>query len=150
MRSASRSNSRVKPICAVIALACPMAAAAEPSWELRARIASAIAASIAIDICPSLAHHARHVVLGHVRDFVRQHRGQFRFALRGDDQSGMHADVAARQREGVERGILDQEELEILAHVLAVGHQAVAEGVEILGDFGIVGKGRDRAGGCRA
>jgi len=30
-----------------------------------------------------LVDHAREVALGDVRDFVRQHRGQFRFALRG-------------------------------------------------------------------
>jgi len=53
----------------------------------------------------------------------------------------MHADVAARQGEGVERGVLDQEKLEILAHILTVGHQAVAEGVEIPGGFWILGKG---------
>jgi hypothetical protein len=80
------------------------------------------------------------VVLRDVRNFVRQHRSQFRFALRGDDQTGMHADVAARQGESIERGILHQEKLEILARILAVGHEAVAEGVEVLGDFGIVGK----------
>ena len=66
-------------------------------------------------------------MLCHVRDLVCQHRGQFRFALCGLDRPGIHADVAPRQGERVQRGVLDQEKLERLVRVLAAGDQAAAE-----------------------
>ena len=57
---------------------------------------------------------ARQVVLRDVRDFVREHRGELGFVLREQDEAGVDADEAAGQRERVDRGVGDGEELEVL------------------------------------
>ena len=82
--------------------------------------------------------HARIVMLGDVRDFVAQHRGEFRFALCQQDQSGVDADETAGQGEGVDGVVVDGEELERLSRFRAVCHQPSAELVEIVGNLGVV------------
>ena len=59
-------------------------------------------------------HHPRQVMLRDVRDFVRQHGGELGLVLREQDEAGVDADVAAGQRERVDRGIGNGEELELL------------------------------------
>jgi len=44
---------------------------------------------------------------------VRQHSGQLRFVVRGQHQSVLHEHEAGSDREGVDFGILDEEELEM-------------------------------------
>jgi len=82
--------------------------------------------------------HARDVVLGDVGDFVGHHAGQLGFALCGKQQTGVHADVAARHGEGVDAGIVDDEEIEFALVARADRDQLVAELVEIGFDFGVV------------
>src|SRR2546421_7328100 len=45
--------------------------------------------------------------------FVCDDACQFRLALRGEDQTGVDPYEAARQREGVDRTLIDEEKLEI-------------------------------------
>ena len=60
---------------------------------------------------------ARDVVLRDVRDFVRHDARQLRLAAGGEHQALVDEDEAAGHREGVDRGVLDDEELEISAAV---------------------------------
>ena len=50
----------------------------------------------------------------------------------------MHADEAAGQREGVERGVAHDEEVEVQSRIAAHRGEALAEAVHILLDLGIV------------
>jgi hypothetical protein len=64
--------------------------------------------------------------------------GQFGFALRGEQQAGVHADVAARHGKGVDAGVADDEEVEFALVARADRDQLVAELVEVGFDFGVV------------
>ncbi len=89
-----------------------------------------------------LAEHARDVPLGDVRDFVGQHRSQLRLGLGGGDQPGVHADETARHGEGVDRGVADGEELEILPGAHRDLGQAVAQRRQVFADLGVIDVGR--------
>ena len=80
-------------------------------------------------------HHARQMVLGDVGNFMCQHRGELGFALGKDDQASIDPDKTARQREGIDVVVVDGEEFELLAGVVAVGCQPVTQAVEIVVDL---------------
>ena len=90
----------------------------------------------AIALLPS--YHARYMALGDVRNLVAQHRGQFRFALCGEQQPCVYADIAARHGKGVDGVIVDREELEIQRRFRAVLDQPGAQLIEVIVDLGIV------------
>jgi hypothetical protein len=87
---------------------------------------------------PRFVEEARQMALGHVGNFVGQHRGQFRFRLGGENQPRMHADVAAGHGEGIEGRVAQREKLELLPQFGTARRKPVAEPVEEAGDFGIV------------
>ncbi len=87
---------------------------------------------------------ARHVPLRDVRDFVCEHRRELGFGLREKDEAGVHSDVPARQRKGVDGGIGHGKELEILPPLGDRGNEPVAELVQIVVDFGILEVGARR------
>ena len=78
------------------------------------------------------------MALLHVADFVAQHRGQFRFALRGEDQPGVHADEAAGQRKGVDRRVAQDEELEVDVARSASRDQLETQPVDVVDGLRIV------------
>jgi hypothetical protein len=78
------------------------------------------------------------VVLRHVRDFVREHRSELRLGLRQQDQPGVHADIAAGQREGIDRWIGDREELEVLRRVGDGNDKPIAELVQVVVDLRVL------------
>ena len=82
----------------------------------------------------------RDVALDHVPHLVRHHRRDFGLRLRRDDQARVHADVSAGQRECVDAGVIDEEELEVLRRVARprVRDQRGAELVEVLGRLGVL------------
>ena len=143
MRSASYSFSRVKLICDWIASACPEAMAADVACpdddepERDAAIASGEARQHVQERVLLCRHRARHVALRDVRDFVRQHGRKLGFALREQDEAGVHAHVAARQRERVDGRVGHGEELELLPALGDRGHEPMAELVQVIVDFGI-------------
>jgi hypothetical protein len=57
------------------------------------------------------------MTLGDVRDFVRKYARQFVLIARGLEQSGMHADKAAGQGEGVDVRVVDDKKREALAAI---------------------------------
>ena len=75
--------------------------------------------------------HARDVVLGDVCDLVRDYAGKFGFTLCGQQQPGMDADVAARQGEGIDAGIVDDKKREITVIAGADGDELVAQLVQV-------------------
>ncbi len=81
---------------------------------------------------------AQHVLLGDVRDFVRQHRRDFVLALGGQHQAGIHADVAAEGGEGVDLPVLEHEEGELLLRLGAVGAEPGTHGLQPVVDQRIV------------
>ena len=85
-----------------------------------------------------LAEHARDVPLRDVRDLVRQDRGELGFGVGDGDQSGMHADEAAGHGEGVDRGVTDGEELEVLPRPRRRLDEAAAERRQVLVHLRIV------------
>ena len=88
---------------------------------------------------------ARHVALRDVRDFVREHRRQFGFGLRQQDEARVDADIAARQRERVDRGVGHREELELLPALRNRRDQPVTELVQIVVDLRVFEVGAARA-----
>ena len=85
-----------------------------------------------------LLHELGDVALRDVGDLVRQHRGHFRLALGGGDETGVQADVAAGQREGVDHRVADDEEIEAARALAGARHQALADGVDVGLDLGVV------------
>ena len=79
-------------------------------------------------------HAAQHVLLGDMRDLVRQDGGHLILAVRGQHQAGIHADVAAQRGEGIDLPVAHHEEGVGLLGVVAVGAQAVAHGLQPVGD----------------
>ncbi len=144
MRSASYSFSRVKLICVWIASAC--ADAMRRRGRLSRRRGTGARRGDGQRergqrveqraLLPG--EQARHVMLRHVRDFVREHGRELGLALREEDETGVDADVAAGQRERVDGRIADREELEVLAAVGHRGDEAMAELVQVVVDFGVV------------
>ncbi len=88
------------------------------------------------------AHHACHVALRDMGDLVGEHRGQFGFRLRGDDQAAVNTNVAAGKGESVEGCIPQGEELELLPAVVELAGEPTAQPVQVTVDFWIVDVGR--------
>ena len=78
------------------------------------------------------------VALGHVGDLVSEDRRELTLGLRGQDQAGVHGHVTAGRREGVDAGVLDDEEGEALGTAVAVGHDPLAEALQIGLDLGVL------------
>ena len=82
--------------------------------------------------------HARLVALQHVRGLVREHARQLGFALREQDERGVHADVPAGEREGVDRIVLHHEVVDLARRFVGDRQQARAERGDVVCDFGVV------------
>ena len=82
-------------------------------------------------------NHAGNVALRDVTHFVRHDAGELAFALCGDDGAGMDGNVAAGEREGVERVVLDGKEKEVVGARARMAHELVAETPEIIHDLRI-------------
>ena len=124
------------------------ACAASPDELPPARAASTASASAASDISRLFCwpcEHARDMALRDVRDLVREHARELGLVLREQDEAGVDADVAARQRERIDRGVGHREELEVLARVARGGDEPAAELVQVVDDLGIVQEGALRA-----
>ena len=80
----------------------------------------------------------RDVALRDMRDLMSEYRRQFGFSLRAQDQTGVQADIAARQRERVQRRIPDHEELEIVLGVIARRGQPAPQPIDIALDLPVV------------
>ena len=73
---------------------------------------------------------AQHVLLGDMGYLVRDHRGDFVLALGGEDQPGIDADVAAQGGEGVDLTVLEHEEIERLAWLVAIRAKVAAHALQ--------------------
>ncbi|MNC86463.1 hypothetical protein D3C83_21290 [compost metagenome] len=71
---------------------------------------------------------------------MRHHARQLRLALRGEEQPGVDADESARQGEGVDLSVANQEKIEFLARVRAARDEAIAQSGEVVRRFRIVVK----------
>ncbi len=69
-----------------------------------------------------LRQQARDMALRDMAELVREHRGQLVGAAHGRQQAQVHAEVAARQREGVDRGVAQQQQAPGIA-LVGVGRQ---------------------------
>ena len=79
-----------------------------------------------------IANHAGNVPLGDVTDFVRQHRGQLGFGLRGQYQTRVHTDKTARQGKGIQGRIAYGKKQEVITGIaprLGTGGQQNAAGL---------------------
>ena len=75
--------------------------------------------------------------LRNVCDFVRDHARELALVLGIEQQSAVHADEAAGQRECVDRVVPDDEEVEALRAVRRLARQALADRADVLGDLGV-------------
>ena len=66
------------------------------------------------------------MALGNVGNFMCQHPREFAFTLRGNDGAGMHGNVAARKRKGVECFVANGEKLKIVGGSVGVADKLVA------------------------
>ena len=89
-----------------------------------------------------LREHPGDVTLGHMADLVSQHRRDFRLGFGCDQQSDMDTDESARQSEGIDRRIIDCEELEGQATGGRCSEQGLRELIQVIDQFGIVEIGR--------
>ena len=79
----------------------------------------------------------RAVARGHMRDLVRHHARQFGFAIRLQNQAGIHEEEAAGQRESVH--FLGIEHLDGERNLgVGVAHQVLADAVDVFGDDRVV------------
>jgi len=69
---------------------------------------------------------AQHVALGDVRDFVREHTGEFVLVARGEHGAGVHADIAAEGGEGIDLPVAHHEEGEGLLGTIRGRGEAMA------------------------
>ena len=78
------------------------------------------------------------MMLGHMRNFMREHPGELTFVFRGQYQPGVNANVSSGPGEGIDGRVVDDEEGELLSTRIAVGGEALTERVYIAGDFHVV------------
>lgn len=78
------------------------------------------------------------MTLADVPDFVSDHAGQFTFALRGDDQSGVHGDKAAGNRKGIEGMVNERIEKEIVCVRIRDTDKLIAQSIEVLERFRVI------------
>ena len=76
-------------------------------------------------------HGARHVFLRDMGDFMGHDPGQLAFGVRVQDNAAIQSHNAAGRGKGVDLGVVDDEEGELLGVVVALGHQAVAYGLYV-------------------
>jgi hypothetical protein len=85
-----------------------------------------------------LGDHAGDVPLRDVRNLVRQHPGNLRLALRGEQQARVHPDIAAGQRKRVDLVVAYEKEIEFLPGIAALGHQPIAQRIDVVGRLHVV------------
>ena len=73
-----------------------------------------------------LLHRTQDVLLGDVRDLVRQHRRHLVLGIGFQHQPGIHGDVTAQSRPGIHVTDVQQEEGEGLLRTLTGGHYPIA------------------------
>ena len=78
-------------------------------------------------------HRACDVPLRHVRDLVREHSGELVLVVRREQQAGVHADIAAGQRERVDLVLFDEEEVKLEIAVVRVARDLAAERADVFG-----------------
>jgi len=81
------------------------------------------------------------MALGDVGDFVGHDAGKFGFVFGGQYEAGMHTDIAAGPGESVDGGIIHHKKAERVAGGVAVGHQPVAELLDVVVDVGVGDQG---------
>ncbi|MOA19710.1 hypothetical protein D3C78_1401130 [compost metagenome] len=86
------------------------------------------------------------MALGHVGDFVGQHRGELALAVGVEEQPGVHLDPAPQEGGRVDAGIVDEEEGKRETYPIGVGEQALTEIIDILAQHGIIDDGQARPG----
>ena len=74
---------------------------------------------------------------GHVRDLVRHHARQFRFGIGAQDQSAIHVEKSARQRERIHHIGIDHLDREGNLRV-RIAHQVLPHAVHVFGHDRIV------------
>ena len=75
------------------------------------------------------------MALRDVTHFMRHDACEFALALSGNDGAGMDGNVAAGEREGVERVVPDGEEKEVVGARARLTHELIAETPEIIHDL---------------
>ncbi len=78
------------------------------------------------------------MLLRNMGDFVRDDAGQFVFPLGGQQQAGVDADKIVRQGEGVDGGAANRKKVERRAVLVGVGHDALADGIEVGGQLHVI------------
>src|SRR5689334_1284901 len=79
------------------------------------------------------------MALGYVRYLVGYDAGKLRLALRGQYEPGIDSDETAWHRKRIDLRIDDQEKIKLLARIGTCGDQLIAQVVEVIGDFRVVG-----------
>jgi hypothetical protein len=69
-----------------------------------------------------------------MRYLVCDYTGQFVLVPRGLDKPGVHADIAAGQRERVDSWIFDDKECEVVIALVGLCHYTTADLVDVLGN----------------
>ena len=80
---------------------------------------------------------ARDVPLRDVRHLVREHGRELALLVRLEQQPGVDADEPAGQGERVDRGVADQEEIEVAVAVVGEAREAQAQRLHVLADLGV-------------
>jgi len=78
------------------------------------------------------------VTLRDMGNFVRQYGSQFAFGLRGENQSAIYANVAARSRKRIDLWVVDNEEIEGLSRFITVGGKTRAELLNVVRDQWVI------------
>jgi hypothetical protein len=123
MRSASSSLARVKLICRWASAPWAPISAAAPACGSTAAPSTAAAMQQRRGGYGHLLlrrEGAQQVLLAHMRDFVRHHRGQLRFGFGGHNQPGVDADVAGWAGKGIDARVIDDEKV-VAAGLVAAG-----------------------------
>jgi len=72
-----------------------------------------------------------------MRNFMSQYASQLVFVARGIDKTGVDADIPTGQGEGIDPGIINDKERELMIPVVGLRGDAVAYFVDVLGDLRI-------------
>ncbi|MNF75345.1 hypothetical protein D3C84_574090 [compost metagenome] len=91
-------------------------------------------------------HVTGDVALGHVGDFVSQHRGQLALVVGVEEEAGVHLDPPAEEGGRVDAGIIDEEEGKGETHPVGIGEQALTQIVDVFVQHGIIDDGQARPG----
>ena len=80
-----------------------------------------------------------------VRHLVRQHAGQFRFVIRGLEQTPLDEQISARQREGVDFAGLQNRDVQRDLQIRIAG-DPLRQGVDVILDLLVFQSGRQQSG----